>query len=157
MTADTLFSLGNFVATAAWLLLAAAPRRRWATLATGTFVPLMLSLAYFAVLALHWGEGRGSFASLRGVSELFSNDWVLLAGWIHYLAFDLLVGTLEARDAIEHGIPRWLLLPCLLLTFLFGPIGWLAYNAVRAGFVGPRALFTPESAEFSGSQPCGNG
>jgi hypothetical protein len=143
MTADTIFSSGNFVAVAGWLLLAAAPRRRWATLTAGTIIPLALSLAYFAVLALHWGEGRGSFASLRGVSDLFSNDWVLLAGWIHYLAFDLVLGTLETRDAVEHGISRWLLLPCQLLTFLFGPIGWLAYNAVRAVGLRPRVLFTP--------------
>jgi len=50
---------------------------------------------------------------------------------VHYLAFDLFVGTWETRDAAGRGISRWLVAPCLLLTFLFGPIGWLSYHLVR--------------------------
>jgi hypothetical protein len=50
---------------------------------------------------------------------------------VHYLAFDLFVGTWETRDAVGRGIPRWIVMPCLLWTFLFGPIGWLAYQAAR--------------------------
>ena len=57
---------------------------------------------------------------------------MLLAGWIHYLAFDLLVGTWEARDSRERGIPHLLLVPCLILTFLFGPAGWLLYLGMRS-------------------------
>ena len=64
-------------------------------------------------------------------TTLFSNPWALLAGWIHYLAFDLLIGTWETRDAREHGVPHLLLVPCLVLTFLFGPAGWLLYRGVR--------------------------
>jgi hypothetical protein len=63
------------------------------------------------------------------VAQLFADPWLLLAGWLHYLAFDLLVGTWEARDSIERGVPRWILVPCLFLTFMFGPAGWLAYVA----------------------------
>ena len=56
---------------------------------------------------------------------------MLLAGWIHYLAFDLLIGTWETRDARERGLPHLLLVPCLVLTFLLGPAGWLLYMGVR--------------------------
>jgi hypothetical protein len=52
---------------------------------------------------------------------------------VHYLAFDLFVGGWEVRDAVARGVSRWLVAPCLLLTFIFGPAGWLAYYAVRAG------------------------
>ena len=62
---------------------------------------------------------------------LFSEPWILLAGWTHYLAFDLLVGNWEMRDATTRGLPYWLVLPCLVLTFLFGPAGWLLYAIVR--------------------------
>ena len=62
---------------------------------------------------------------------LFSNPWALLAGWVHYLAFDLFVGSWEVRDSQARGIPHWLVLPCLFLTFMFGPAGWLLYMAVR--------------------------
>jgi hypothetical protein len=57
---------------------------------------------------------------------------MLLAGWIHYLAFDLLVGGWEARDSRERGIRHWFVVPCLMLTFLLGPAGWLLYLGVRS-------------------------
>jgi hypothetical protein len=66
------------------------------------------------------------------VAALFENRWLLLAGWVHYLAFDLLVGAWEARTARREGIPHLLLLPCLLTTFLFGPAGYLMFQALRA-------------------------
>ena len=68
---------------------------------------------------------------LDGVATLFANPWLLLAGWLHYLAFDLLIGTWEARDARERHIPHILLVPCLFMTLMFGPAGWLLYMALR--------------------------
>jgi hypothetical protein len=65
------------------------------------------------------------------VARLFENPWMLLAGWTHYLAFDLWIGSWEVRDARAHRIPHWLVLPCLFLTFMFGPAGWLLYVIVR--------------------------
>ena len=59
------------------------------------------------------------------------NPWLLLAGWLHYLAFDLLIGTWEVRDARERGIPHVVVVPCLVLTFMLGPAGWLLYLALR--------------------------
>jgi hypothetical protein len=73
-------------------------------------------------------------ATLAEVALLFRNPWMLLAGWTHYLAFDLLVGSWEVRDARPRGLPHLLLLPCLALTFLFGPAGWLLYMALRTGY-----------------------
>jgi ABA4-like protein len=35
----------------------------------------------------------------ESVSALFENPWALLAGWTHYLAFDLFIGGWEIRDA----------------------------------------------------------
>jgi hypothetical protein len=131
MTAEAVFSIVNLVAVAGWILLIAAPRNRRAATVAGTIIPLLLAALYVALLTVHWGERRGGFSTLHGVSDLFSNEWLLLAGWVHYLAFDLFVGTWETRDALVLGISRWLVVPCLLLTFLFGPAGWLAYHVVR--------------------------
>jgi hypothetical protein len=66
------------------------------------------------------------------VSALFGHRGVLLAGWLHYLAFDLFVGAWEVREARRVGLPHWLILPALALTFLFGPIGLLVFLALRA-------------------------
>jgi hypothetical protein len=133
MTPDTLFSLANAVALLAWVLLAALPGKRWvADTITGTIVPALLAVAYVAIVATTWASSAGSFSSLSGVALLFSHPWVLLAGWIHYLAFDLLIGSWEVRDGREHAIPHLLVVPCLFLTFMFGPAGWLLYLGVRA-------------------------
>ena len=74
----------------------------------------------------------GSFGSLDSLTLLFTSKQFVLVGWIHYLVFDLFVGAWEARDAARHGISRWVLVPCLLLTFLFGPSGLLLYLVLRA-------------------------
>jgi hypothetical protein len=131
MTAEQLFSLCGLLALAGWILLIAIPRNARAMTIAGTAIPGALSCVYLILFAWHVAEARGGFSSLAAVAELFSNRWLLLAGWVHYLAFDLFVGAWETRDAAERGISRWILAPCLLLTFLFGPIGWLAYQVVR--------------------------
>ena len=61
---------------------------------------------------------------------LLSSPQALLAGWVHYLVFDLWVGSWEAED---NSLPHWLLLPCLALTFLAGPTGLLLYHLLKMG------------------------
>jgi len=75
---------------------------------------------------------EGGFSSLADVSKLFENPWALLAGWTHYLAFDLFIGGWEVRDAHDRGVPHLFIVPALVLTFLFGPAGLLVYLAIRA-------------------------
>ena len=128
MTAEQIFAIANVVSVVCWILLAVLPDRRWVThVAAGKTVPALFAVAYIAIVIVVFPRADGSFSSLAGVHQLFSNPWLLLAGWLHYLAFDLLIGTWEARDSIERGVPRWLLVPCLFLTLMFGPMGWLAY------------------------------
>ena len=132
MTPEQVFSIVNLIATAAWVALVILPGRRWVTgIVTSTVVPLLFAIVYVGIVATTFGRTPGGFSTLAGVATLFGNPWALLAGWIHYLAFDLLIGTWETRDAREHGLPHLLLVPCLVLTFLFGPAGWLLYRGVR--------------------------
>jgi hypothetical protein len=133
MTPEHIFSICSVAAMAGWILLIVTPRRSWAsTLVAGRVIPLLLAGVYFIVLVAHWGERTGGFSSLAAVSALFSNQWLLLAGWIHYLAFDLFVGSWEVRDAEERKMSPWLLIPCLGVTSMLGPIGLLSYFAVRS-------------------------
>ncbi len=132
MTPEGLFSIVNPIAVVGWILLIALPRQRWAAnIAAAWAIPGLLAIAYVAVVATHIVGSPGGFSSLPAVATLFANPWLLLAGWIHYLAFDLFVGSWEARDARERGVPHLALVPCLLLTFLFGPAGWLLYLLAR--------------------------
>lgn len=130
LPADQLFPAANLVAVCAWVLLALFPRRRWATFGA-TAIPAVLAAIYTAIVVVAFGRAPGGFSSLTAVALLFTNRWMLLAGWMHYLAFDLLVGGWEVRDSQHRGIPHLLVVPCLALTFLFGPAGWLVYMAVR--------------------------
>ena len=93
--------------------------------------PLVLSAVYSVLVILFFGSAEGDFSSLDGVAQLFRNRNILLAGWIHYLAFDFFVGSWELKDAQENHIPHLLLAPCLILTFLFGPLGFLAYISMK--------------------------
>jgi hypothetical protein len=133
MTASQAFDILNLIALVAWVLLALSPRLpRWTSRVTGAVVPGFFAAAYVAMVVTNWAGSEGGFSSLSGVAALFSNPWILLAGWTHYLAFDLLVGNWEVHDARTRGIPYVLVLPCLVLTFLFGPAGWLLYGILRS-------------------------
>ena len=132
MSPNQIFSIVSGVAVVGWVLLAVLPRVRWvADIACALVIPGIFAIVYVAILLVHWGGHAGGFSSLQDVALLFGNPWLLLAGWVHYLAFDLFVGSWEVRDARERGIPHLLVLPCLVLTFLFGPAGWLLYLGLR--------------------------
>jgi hypothetical protein len=133
------FSLANTFALLGWLVLVAglfAPaggpwRMRLLGLA-GRVWPLVLAVGYAAALATHWGSAPGGgFDSLDAVAALFRSPGNLLAGWVHYLAFDLFVGRWIVDDAQARQVPRLAVLPCLVLTFLFGPVGLLLHFALR--------------------------
>jgi hypothetical protein len=132
MTPEQLFSILNLIAMAAWLPLVFLPRQRWATTVVPVVVPLLLAVVYVVLLAMTVGRTEGGFSSLAGVRALFENPWALLAGWTHYLAFDLFVGGWEVRDAQRRGISHLLIVPVLALTFLVGPGGLLLYLAIRS-------------------------
>lgn len=132
---DSLFSAGSTVALPAWAALGAAPwlgRAKpviWAT--TGIVIPVGLGLAYWWLMATYWSAAGGGYSSLSAVHALFQHPGLLTAGWLHYLAFDLFVGTWIAREGERAGIAPVLLIPCFALTFLFGPVGLLAFLALR--------------------------
>ena len=75
-------------------------------------------------------EGAG-FGSLTEISAMFSNPYVLAAGWIHYLAFDLFVGAWEVFDSQKNNIPHWYIVPRLFLTLMLGPVGLAPYLSIR--------------------------
>lgn len=132
MTPEALFSAANLLALAGWLVLLAFPRHAIVNRTLcGIALPLVLALAYVAVLAIALPQAEGGFSSLAGVAALFRNEWLLLAGWLHYLAFDLFLGAWMARRATAEALPRWLLFASLPPTFLAGPLGLLVFFGLR--------------------------
>lgn len=125
----------NLGVTPFWALLIFMPRAQITdTLVHSVMMPLILGVTYAWLLAtalsLPAPEGAG-FSSLEGLMKLFTVEMALVAAWSHYIVFDLFVGAWEARDAQRVGMNHLLLAPCLLLTFLVGPIGLLAYIMIR--------------------------
>lgn len=134
--AETLFGIANPLALIGWVALTLSPvAPRAAGVLAGRIIPLLLSLLYTALVLSFWADGEGGFGSLAQVMRLFDAPTLALAGWVHFLAFDLVVGAWIAQTAAREGIAHWLTLPCLLLTFLFGPAGFLTFAALRAAHV----------------------
>ncbi len=132
MKAEQIFSIANLIALLGWIILIIAPR--WIVtrkVVLSGAIPLLLSVAYLILIVLFFGKSDGGFGSLPEVMKLFTNEWATLAGWIHYLAFDLFIGSWEVKDAQAKNISHWFVIPCLILTFMLGPIGFLLYSILR--------------------------
>jgi hypothetical protein len=132
MLYDRIFFAINFAVAPVWLLMVVAPRWRVTErVVRGAWAPLAVAVIYLAMVLTHMGATDGHFFSLDGVSRLFTHRGIVLAGWAHYLCFDLMVGSWMFRNAPRSGVPHWLLVPCLIATLMYGPIGLLLYFAAR--------------------------
>src|SRR4051794_16340487 len=108
MDLEKLFSLAGSAALLGWGALAVSTLFRLRSLrrlVAGLLVSVCLGVAYTTLIVAGFPGAEGGFGSLSAVSRLFDNPSLLLAGWIHYLAFDLLVGVLVAEQNEEIGIP----------------------------------------------------
>ena len=136
---DLAFVVTNAIALAMWIALLAAPRKP-AVMAAVLYLGVgLLCLAYAALFIGLFSGFAGPMAEAAGLSEysieglkaMFGSDAAIVIGWTHYLAFDLFVGLWIARDADAKGFTRIAQVPVLLATFLVGPIGLLAWMAIR--------------------------
>ena len=120
------------VALFGWISLVLAGRRRHvASMLCKFILPGLLALVYLGLILSHWAGHAGGFGSVTQVQQLFRDPWLVTAGWVHYLAFDLFLDAWQIRDARRSGVPHGWTVPGLLLTFLFGPMGFLVYLAVK--------------------------
>lgn len=128
------FQLTNGLALLAWLALIVSPpsapwtRRVWWL--SGRAVPVLLSVTYLLIMVTQW-RGAGGFGSIEEVRALFDVPGLLVAGWIHYLAFDLFVGVWIASRSAQTGLRHIAVVPLLLLTFMLGPVGLLTFVVVQ--------------------------
>ena len=132
------FSFTNTFGLVAWAALALSlfvPKiRRFVWPATQFVIPLVWAVLYVILTVPGLPLPDGSFTSIAGIRGLFADDSALTAGWIHFLAFDMFIGTWIARDSVERGVHAVLVVPCLALTLLFGPAGLLLYFLLRLAF-----------------------
>ena len=145
MSAELIFSICSLPVIPGWLLLIFLPRWKWTLgLISSALIPFVLAITYllFLVYSLSNASEGGGFGSLAELSILFSDPYALLVGWIHYLAFDLFIGAWEVQDAQRNGVAHWMVVPCLLLTFIAGPVGLLLYLILRTARTRQFLLYT---------------
>ena len=131
MNHELIFSLAGILAMAGWVSLLLSPLMPiWSERIAGWTIPVILSAGY-VTMTFAFPPPTGGFGSFAEVTELFAHADALIAGWIHYLAFDLLVGAWICRQGRRDDMAFWLVAPCLPVTFLFGPAGYLMFQIVR--------------------------
>lgn len=128
-----LFQVATVIALIGWLAIIILPSWAYTTTVALNMVAALAVLYLYLLFAKIPGveKTRGSFSSLGGVIALFKSPKVILAGWVHFLAFDLMVALYIRADAPLHGIQHLWLIPIYLLTLMFGPAGLLAYIGLR--------------------------
>ena len=132
MDTTTIFKIVNNIAMLAWLFLLIVPKWKYTIPSVVSFIIFFLSISYtFIIIKALPLIKPDVFSSLSSIRNLFANDTTLLAGWIHYLAFDLFVGVYIVKEAQKYFIHRSIVTILLPLTFLFGPIGYVAFQIIK--------------------------
>jgi Domain of unknown function (DUF4281) len=137
LTAAQLFQIANPVALLGWIVLIASVLLKkpvWRDQVAGRFWPLGFAVLYSALIIFFFFKAPGGFDTLANVQLLFTSEWAALAGWVHYLAFDLFVGAYISRSVMTLGMSRLVLVALLPLTFMFGPMGLLGFEVARLLF-----------------------
>lgn len=134
MSPDSVFQLCNTIAMIGWLLLLILSPYWFDTdkLLIGIIITLFTIVYAWCISQSLAADDFEKFGTLDGVMSLFTNKMAVTAGWVHYLAFDLMVGIWIKRNAMKHGISHWIIIPCLLFTFMLGPVGLLLYLIIRS-------------------------
>jgi len=132
---DLLFSIGNYLVLPFWLLMIALPRWRWTErILRSPLVAAPPALLYAALVLPQVATLFPAIASpqLAEIAALLGTPSGATIAWLHFLAFDLLIGRWAYLDGRERGVSPWLMAPILFLILMFGPLGYLLYLAARA-------------------------
>lgn len=133
MSWEDWFGIANTVALTGWAALVLLPRWRSLLITAGYVLPALLSAGYATLVLIYFFRVEGGgYGTLAEVKALLASEPVLLAGWVHYLAFDLFIGGWIAMRSDSLGVSRLIQAPLLAATFMFGPLGLLLFLATEA-------------------------
>ncbi|WP_212747866.1 ABA4-like family protein [Pseudoalteromonas phenolica] len=136
ISVEALFSFSSQLAMLGWVILIFFPRKlKLLNSIPQYIIPLLLSFTYAILMLIYFFNAPGGFSSFKAVQILFETDSLLLAGWLHFLAFDLFIGAWIARKADDIGMSRLFQAPILFATFMLGPLGLGLFIFIRALFV----------------------
>lgn len=128
MTPDQVFNIVNLTAFLAWIYLICVARWTPRVFELMRYaIPMVFGLVYLTCFLISEPNEEAGYNSLTQVSAIFTQPWVIVAAWIHYLAFDFFIGcwilAKSKAEGIGHG---WIVIP-MIFTFMLGPIGLLLF------------------------------
>ena len=134
MTPAEVFPIGGLSAMPMWALMILFPNWKLTRLLIDyKVVPIFIAIIYVIYITLTMSaDGLADFGSFASVKELFTQDNAILAGWMHYICFDLLVGMWMVNQNRDIKIHQLLMAPCLFFTFMFGPVGFLLFMIIKS-------------------------
>jgi hypothetical protein len=131
---ELIFSVSNLLVMPFWLMMIVLPHWRWTRRIIGSALVCAAPALLYAALALpRLGELFPALANptLAGIAAVLGTPVGATIAWVHFLAFDLFVGRWAYLDSRKRSINAWAMAPVLFFILMFGPIGFLAYLAVR--------------------------
>jgi hypothetical protein len=117
-----------------WFIIVFLPKWTWTEKLYQTKLPMLyLGLMYTIIVVYGLIVDPAPFATLLNptlgsVQALLGSEIGATAGWIHFLCFDLLVGTIIWRRAIAKKHSFFWVSPLLVLTLFLAPMGWLIFE-----------------------------
>lgn len=155
MSLEIIFEFVTYAVLLPWSLLVFLPRWRVTYYVVYSIaLPVLFSLLYvwfFLAGSQETVPTVEGVAMMESVMSNFSTPQVFLAGWIHFLLFDLLVGAWITKDAAGSGVHHIAVVPCLALTLFAGPAGLLLYIIIRF-FVSRNFFLAVDDAEITRSR-----
>jgi hypothetical protein len=131
------FELAGFPLIAFWFFLIFIPRSKATRLLFEYKLP-MLYMALLYTFVIGYGLITDPIAlkvllnpSLSGVQGLLSSEIGASAGWIHFLCFDLLIGSYIWKKSMRFDHSALVIAPILFFTLMLGPFGWLCFEILH--------------------------
>lgn len=130
---DLIYGLTGMLIIVCWGLLILHPDRTSRFITVPKFaVPVLFGLIYAGIMMARFFGSGGGYGSIAEVRALFAHDDILLAGWLHYLAYDFFIGVWIAERADRMGLSRQIQAVILVVAFMFPPMGFVLFVATRA-------------------------
>eukprot|EP00904_Undaria_pinnatifida_P014014 jgi/Undpi1/9743/HiC_scaffold_27.g12199.m1 len=145
---ESIFNFCSSIIALPWLVLVFAPKWNMRPAVVHT-VALIQSAIYVMTFVASSSTTEGGFfgtfqqfSTLDGVVNLFRNPAVVLPAWVHYFAFDVIVGNylVDKNLASPAPIPQVVMFLVLFFTFISGPAGFLLFTILSSVYplVGPK-------------------
>lgn len=156
---ELLFTIPMYAVLPFWLLMIFLPTWRWTQrIVQSPWIAVVPAVAYAALTLPNVTDVLPAFSppTIDSLTALLATPTGATIAWLHFLAFDLLVGRWIYLDSREQGFNPIYVSVILVPAFLLAPIGFVAYLLLRVLYAAARndatvAVNEPRTAEVEGS------